>query len=96
MHFCLFLFSSNHRPSIVHNGHRGIIFNIVAPARKFSTTQEGEDWRKDDDSNVWTFGHDRILVNTRLSGSHSMSAYYPTIGAPVEGFAFHPLNPNMY
>lgn len=70
---------------------------MVAPLLKIAMVPEvDDDWRKsNDDLNIWTFGHDGLLLNTSLGSGHKSLALYPTCGATVETFAFHPLNPNM-
>lgn len=94
-HFSLFF--RNSRPSIVHCDHNGIIFNMVTPLPKNAMVLEvDDDWRKGSDNlNIWTFGHDGLLLNTSLGSGHKALAMYPTCSAAIETFAFHPLNPNM-
>ncbi|KAJ8913469.1 hypothetical protein NQ315_013849 [Exocentrus adspersus] len=79
----------NKQYSIIHNDHNSILFSIAAPV----VLLNDYNWLDQRKLNVWTFGHDRVLLNTSLSSERKNLAYYPTLGN-AECFASSPLDPN--
>lgn len=75
---------------MIHNYHNTQLFSIAGPV----TLYNEYNWLDEADSNVWTTGQDRLLLNTSLTTQKSVLSAYPTFGGSVNCMQLSPLDPN--
>lgn len=68
-----------------------MLFSIAAPVVPLNEYN----WLDERKLNVWTMGHDRLLLNTSVTSERKNLACYPTLGN-AECFALSPIDPNRY
>lgn len=76
--------------SIIHNDHHKQLFSITGPVVFLNEYN----WLDESESNVWTIGQERLLLNTSLSSKRSILSSYPTFGGSVNCLQLSPLDPN--
>ncbi|XP_018568237.1 gem-associated protein 5 isoform X2 [Anoplophora glabripennis] len=75
--------------SVLHCDHNSMLFSIAAPIVFLNE----HNWLDERKMNVWTVGHDRLLLNTDLTSERKNLACYPTLGN-AECLALSPVDPN--
>ncbi|KAG5877680.1 hypothetical protein JTB14_003835 [Gonioctena quinquepunctata] len=76
--------------SVIHKDHTTTLFAIAAPTVFYNESN----WSERSNSNVWTVGQDRLLLNTSLTREKTNLASYPTFGGNVPCLELSPLDPN--